>query len=638
METPTILQGNTFTLAIPLRVYIIDEGGVVLEDYTPDEGDEVVITLKGPRRFYTYAPRIDGNVARIDIGGYELCGLYSVAVAITKDDGQKLRTYRDAQLSIVESIDAVTDSELEQGIEQGALYLDAATFLSGADGRGIESVAKTATAGLVDTYTITYTDGTTSTFDVTNGRDGEDGQPGAPGADGVGIVSIVKTGTVGLVDTYTITLTNGSTTTFQVTNGKDGITPDMSDYYDKGETDALLAGKISTGGLKTINSTSLEGSGNLSLATQEALSNYCPIIEDTRSSAVANITGVAPFSQLADGQRIVLHLAFPNMSNPTLQLTLSNGTQTSSYDIYSQISTNVTKLFQGYYRGDVYLPMIFASNRWNVIADANTLYDDLTQALLNDGTNTSNRLISAKLLRDNFYIKQEVNNLCPIIEDTRSSAVAAITGVAPFASLVDGQRIMLRVAKQSANPCTLELTLSDGVTTTGAIGVYAQRQDGIVQCVANYLVAGVYYELVYDHTNTRWVVIGKDRDTTYNGMTQAEIDAGTNTNTRLIAPKLLCDNFDKVTTLVEVSSTGDVTQALDSGKFYKFGEVDSLTLTLNAASVGMAGYFGKFTTSASWTALSVPVTVDEAAGNDTIAASKTYEFNIIDDVILVKEV
>jgi len=45
----------------------------------------------------------------------------------------------------------------------------------GADGRGITSIELTGTAGLVDTYTITYTDETTSTFEVTNGSDGDDG-------------------------------------------------------------------------------------------------------------------------------------------------------------------------------------------------------------------------------------------------------------------------------------------------------------------------------------------------------------------------------------------------------------------------------------------------------------------------------
>jgi hypothetical protein len=42
----------------------------------------------------------------------------------------------------------------------------------GADGVGIEKIEKTATAGLVDTYTITYTDGNISTFEVANGSGG----------------------------------------------------------------------------------------------------------------------------------------------------------------------------------------------------------------------------------------------------------------------------------------------------------------------------------------------------------------------------------------------------------------------------------------------------------------------------------
>ena len=44
---------------------------------------------------------------------------------------------------------------------------------TGATGNGIASITKTSTSGLVDTYTITYTDNTTSTFEVTNGEDGE---------------------------------------------------------------------------------------------------------------------------------------------------------------------------------------------------------------------------------------------------------------------------------------------------------------------------------------------------------------------------------------------------------------------------------------------------------------------------------
>lgn len=40
--------------------------------------------------------------------------------------------------------------------------------IKGKDGRGIVSIVKTGTTGSVDTYTITYTDSTTSTFTVNN--------------------------------------------------------------------------------------------------------------------------------------------------------------------------------------------------------------------------------------------------------------------------------------------------------------------------------------------------------------------------------------------------------------------------------------------------------------------------------------
>ena len=49
----------------------------------------------------------------------------------------------------------------------------------GEAGVGIKSIEKTGTEGLVDTYTITMTDGTTSTFTVMNGKDGKSGTDAA---------------------------------------------------------------------------------------------------------------------------------------------------------------------------------------------------------------------------------------------------------------------------------------------------------------------------------------------------------------------------------------------------------------------------------------------------------------------------
>lgn len=164
-------------------------------------------------------------------------------------------------------------------------------IIVGYSGRGIVSIDKTSTSGNVDTYTITYTSGPTSTFTVTNGLDGTDG------TDGIGIVSIEKTSSAGKIDTYTITYTEGSPTTFTVTNGNDGAngadgndidydwdgtklavfpsgtTPSASDYVDlkgdtgqtgqtgaTGATPNISVGTVTTGNPGTSASVSLDPS------------------------------------------------------------------------------------------------------------------------------------------------------------------------------------------------------------------------------------------------------------------------------------------------------------------------------------------------------------------------------------------
>ena len=101
---------------------------------------------------------------------------------------------------------------------EGSSLLDIMDGVDGEDGRGIVSVEKTGTSGLVDTYTITYTDGTTTTFTVTNGKDGVDGKDGIDGISPVATVSQTSTGVrIIIVDK------NGSTTA-DVNNGTNGVT------------------------------------------------------------------------------------------------------------------------------------------------------------------------------------------------------------------------------------------------------------------------------------------------------------------------------------------------------------------------------------------------------------------------------
>ena len=65
---------------------------------------------------------------------------------------------------------------------------------SGYDYRSIVSIIKTGTEGLVDTYTITYSDNTTSAFTVTNGENGEQGIQGLKGLDGHTPVVTIENG------------------------------------------------------------------------------------------------------------------------------------------------------------------------------------------------------------------------------------------------------------------------------------------------------------------------------------------------------------------------------------------------------------------------------------------------------------
>ena len=139
----------------------------------------------------------------------------------------------------------------------------------GATGNGIAKVEKTLTNGLVDTYTITFTDNTTTTFTIvngangTNGENGKDGTNGDKGEDGNGIASIAKTGTDGLVDTYTINFTNGEHATFTITNGANGSDGAKGD---KGE-DGAKGDKGDAG--VSITGATLNGEGELIIVLSE---------------------------------------------------------------------------------------------------------------------------------------------------------------------------------------------------------------------------------------------------------------------------------------------------------------------------------------------------------------------------------
>lgn len=155
---------------------------------------------------------------------------YILAKAYTNKSIEGAGSLKGAACQI-KSIEAITGGHritFEWEDNDGEVSTDTMDVMDGADGSdgvGISSIAyKETDAHGNYVYTVTLTD--TNTYDIICPK-GAQGETGATGATGNGIASIEKTGTAGLVDTYTITYTNGQSATFTVTNGE-SITVDSA--------------------------------------------------------------------------------------------------------------------------------------------------------------------------------------------------------------------------------------------------------------------------------------------------------------------------------------------------------------------------------------------------------------------------
>lgn len=92
----------------------------------------------------------------------------------------------------------------------------------GVQGKGIVDIKKTSSKGVVDTYTIKYSDNTEDQFSVTNGEDGVDGKDGKNGTNGRGIKDIVVESKSEKSTTYKMIFTDDTYYTFTVKNGLPG--------------------------------------------------------------------------------------------------------------------------------------------------------------------------------------------------------------------------------------------------------------------------------------------------------------------------------------------------------------------------------------------------------------------------------
>ena len=158
------------------------------------------------KKTYSSVAEMNADFNNMQLGDYVM-----IASTVEVEDNAKLYTRGESQWIFISDFSGATGIRGETGLTPN---IQIGTVVSGE----MPNVTRTGT-----------NENPVLNFTLVKGDKGDTGSQGIQGETGVGIVSITKTSTEGLVDTYTITYTDGTTSTFQVTNGEDGETP-LSDF------------------------------------------------------------------------------------------------------------------------------------------------------------------------------------------------------------------------------------------------------------------------------------------------------------------------------------------------------------------------------------------------------------------------
>ena len=151
------------------------------------------------KKTYTSVAEMNADFNNMQLGDYVM-----IASTVEIEDNAKLYTRGESQWIFISDFSGAQGIKGETGLTPN---IQIGTVVSGNN----PSVTRTGT-----------NENPILNFTLVKGDKGDTGNTGPTGATGNGIASITKTSTSGLVDTYTITYTDGTTTTFEVTNGEDG--------------------------------------------------------------------------------------------------------------------------------------------------------------------------------------------------------------------------------------------------------------------------------------------------------------------------------------------------------------------------------------------------------------------------------
>ena len=162
------------------------------------------------KKTYTSVAEMNADFDNMNVGDYVM-----IASSVEVEDNAKLYVKGDLQWIFITDFSGAQGIRGETGLTPN---IQIGTVVSGST----PSVSRTGT-----------NENPVFNFVLQKGDTGSVGPQGATGPTGNGIASITKTASAGLIDTYTITYTNGTTSTFEITNGQDGeVTQEYVDEQD----------------------------------------------------------------------------------------------------------------------------------------------------------------------------------------------------------------------------------------------------------------------------------------------------------------------------------------------------------------------------------------------------------------------
>ena len=259
--------------------------------------------------------------------------------------------------------------------------------------------------------------------------------------------------------------------------------------------------------------------------------------------------------------------------------------------------------------------------------DNNTTYSALTQAKIDAGTETTGRLISADLLRDNFYTEGEVDDLLASKANSNDLATVATSG--SYNDLDDTPTIPSAVTESTVSGWgfTKNTGTITGITMNGA----SKGTSGVVNLgtvlTEHQSLAGKQ-DVISDLATIRSgaalgaTAVQTETDPVYSASAASGITSSNITSWNGKAEKIAEINH----------GTSDTTFALTPNIHHVWGEVTSLTLTLATGEAGIANeYMFRFYSGSTPTTLNLPSTVQWVQPL-TCQQDKYYEVSIIDNL------